>query len=78
MLRIAMEYWWVPCGTEAPGHLVGDWNGGYAYNEGQCVTATDSSALADALECACPEVRIRAAKMRGFASFCRGGYFSIY
>ena len=68
ILRLAKFAGWEPAGTERPYWLRGDvpdealnacydgWDGGYLSNDGQFVTATDATALADALERALPDI----------------------
>ena len=48
------------------------WDGSYASNDGQVVTASDSRAIADALEKAQPT------KFAEFVEFCRQGEFRIF
>jgi hypothetical protein len=59
LLKAARAFGWKPAGTEAPNNER-EWNGSYASNDGQCVTAADASALADALSLALldPEIDV--------------------
>lgn len=51
MLYVAESYGWEKRGSVAPeGMDAGEWDGGYATNDGQRVTSEDARALADAFE----------------------------
>jgi hypothetical protein len=50
-LYVAEAYGWVKQGTIAPAEIEsGEWDGGYATNDGQTVSLDDARALADACE----------------------------
>jgi hypothetical protein len=51
VLSLAERYDWKPAGTGPPkGVKTAGWDGGYASNDGQLVSAADAGRLADALE----------------------------
>ncbi len=83
MLDLAMSHGWKAQGTQPwepededdcswSGGDPATWDGSYATNDGQVVTASDSHNLADVLERAQPK------KFEEFVQFCRQGEFRIF